>query len=181
MGTPGSPSPVKLIVGMIAADKTRFPVAVDRLTGSYGPPDCWSEEFPFDFTRYYEGEMGTGLRRRFVSFARLVDPGRLADIKCATNELERELGALRNGTVCRTINLDPGYLELAKLVLATTKNSAHRVYLGKGIYAEVTLQYRQHAFTALPWTYPDYRTTAYHRFFVEVRRRYHEQLRKSEP
>jgi len=178
MGTPANPQPVKLIVGMIAADPTRFTLAADRLTARYGPLDAWSDEFPFDFTRYYEAELGPGLRRRFVSFAELIEPGRLAEIKRVTNDLEQELAEVRDGETCRTINLDPGYLELSKLVLATTKNSAHRVYLGKGIYAEVTLQYRNQRFVPLPWTYADYRTADYHRFFLQVRRHYHEQLRE---
>jgi hypothetical protein len=112
------------------------------------------------------------LVRRIWSFEPLVDPGALAAIKLSTNDLERAWSV--DGR--RRVNLDPGYVSLSKLVLATTKNHGHRVYLRDGIYAEVTLRYREGAFCPWPWTYPDYATAAYCALFGQIRRRYVAQL-----
>ncbi len=147
------------------------------LTKSYGPVDAVSETWSFDFTDYYESEMGTGLLRQFVSFAELIDPGRLASIKVDTNALEERICyecGLPPGQ--RPVNLDPGYIELSKLVLATTKNGSHRVYLRDGIYAESTLHYRTGKWAAWPHTYADYASDRYHAFFEQVRGLYRGKL-----
>jgi hypothetical protein len=126
----------------------------------------------FDFTAYYESEMGANLLRKFIAFERPVSPADLAEIKLWTNGVEAsfsEAAASRRPPVRRPINLDPGYVTLSKLVLATTKDHAHRIYLDRGIYAEVTLRFLKGAFEPMPWTYPDYRTEAYRRFFEGVR------------
>jgi hypothetical protein len=180
MGTPQSPHPAKLIVGMLSARTETFDAAERRLVDSYGPVDLRGDEFPFDFTDYYEGEMGADLRRRFVSHEHLIDPGDLPDIKLQANALEAELAQSTGDGSRRAINLDPGYVDQAKLVLATTKDFAHRLYLSRGIYAEVTLRFRNGQFEPWEWTYPDYRTEGCRSFFLEVRRRYREQLRAAE-
>jgi hypothetical protein len=112
--------------------------------------------------------------RRIWAFERLVDPGTLAAIKLRTNELEMQWAEVDK----RKVNLDCGYVSMAKLVLATTKNHGHRIYLGNGIYAEVTLRYRDGVFQPWPWTYPDYATPQYCALFDEIRRIYVAQLRK---
>jgi hypothetical protein len=145
----------------------------------FGPADLESDPISFDFTEYYRDEMGEDLLRQFVSFADLIDPGRLASTKIRTNALERELAAEETGRWKRRVNLDPGYLTAANVVLATTKDFAHRVYLGQGIYAEVTLNFRKDGVTHFEWTYPDYRSGAYDAFFLNVRRRYLAAVRDS--
>jgi hypothetical protein len=177
MGAIRSPRPVNLICGLISNDPDLMARAVHILCKCYGPTDGQSELWPFDATDYYEAEMGADLKRRFVSFEQLVDPGRIAAVKIETNETEARIchdcGLMPDQ---RPINLDPGYVELSKLVLATTKNGSHRVYLRDGIYAESTLHYRTGQWTAWPWTYADYAAGHYHAFFEQVRCRYKAKL-----
>jgi len=147
--------------------------AVRLLIQYYGPTDEVSEFWPFDTTDYYELEMGENLQRQFVSFERLVNPEELAHIKRHTNEQEERLTydcGLAKGQ--RPVNLDPGYISLSKLVLATTKDYSHRIYLRDGVYAECTLHYEDGKWVPWPWTYPDYADTRYHPFFERVRERY---------
>jgi len=173
MGKPRTPQPVKLIVSAFAPDGALLAEAKAALHAEWGEIDFESDLLPFDHTTYYEAEFGRGLMRRIWAFERLADPGRLAAIKLCTNKLEQRW--CEDGK--RKVNLDSGYVSMSKLVLATTKNHGHRIYLGDGIYAEVTLQYREQAFRPWPWTYPDYATPEYCALFAEVRRRYIAQLR----
>lgn len=166
---------VKLIVGMFTAKPELFDIAEDRLSEEFGPIDFESELLPFDTTTYYAAEFGESLRRKFVSFAELIDPGEMAGIKLFTNALEMELAVSGK----RRINLDPGYLSLGKLVLATTKDRQHRIYLGQGIFAEVTLRFQKGSFRPWEWTYPDYRSQEYISIFNRIRRIYREQLRET--
>jgi hypothetical protein len=145
----------------------------------WGTIDFESALLPFTHTPYYAKEFGVGLVRRIWSFQNLIDPGELAAIKIRTNELEQR--STLDGQ--RRVNLDAGYVSLAKLVLATTKNHGHRIYIGKrpeavGIYAEVTLQYRNRAFRPWECTYPDYATPDYCTLFEAIRKQYVAQLRK---
>lgn len=173
MGKPHSPRPVKLIMGMISAHGELFEQACQQLVGRWGPVDISSSVFAFDLTDYYNAEMGTGLLRKFVSFQSLVDPQCLAACKLFTNQLETSFA--QRGQ--RRVNLDPGYLNECQLVLASTKNYAHRIYLGEGIYAELTLQYkRKGGWQDLPWTYPDYRLAITKDFLAQVRQQYKQQL-----
>jgi hypothetical protein len=170
------PQPVKLICGIIGGDEPLLARARDELQLRYGPADVISEIWPFDFTDYYGPQMGKGLLRQFLAFGRLIDPGRLADIKRDTNAIEAAfmnrdaslLPATHASQPARPINLDPGYLTPAKLVLASAKNFAHRVYLGGGIYAEVTLLYRG-GWQKLDWTFPDYASGRYSAFMTDAR------------
>jgi hypothetical protein len=176
MGKPRTAQPVKLIVGLLSWDVDLLRRARHLLVRAYGPADLESEIWPFDQTDYYAAEMGPDLCRWFLSFDRLIRPDELAEIKRNTNELERQIAddcllADRQ----RPVNLDPGYISLAKLVLATTKDRSHRLYLGAGIYGEVTLHYSEGAWQVWPWTYPDYRKPEYHAFFERVRERYRAQ------
>jgi hypothetical protein len=122
--------------------------------------------FPFSFTNYYEEEMGTGLWKAVRIFSAPRDPQDLAEIKLQTNAIEAALAAPGGK---RRVNLDPGYLTLAKVVLATTKDFSHRIYLRGGVYAEVTLSARDGAFQPHPWTYPDYRQESVRQFFWKAR------------
>ena len=147
-----------------------------RLVKAYGAVDHRSPIIPFDFTDYYNSQMGDLIDRVFFSFERLIEADQLPEIKRQTNELEIEMAPLLE-TVKRPVNLDPGYLEHAKVVLASTKNFYHRIYLGKGIFGEVTMHFKNNTFQFFPWTYPDYQSKDYQEFFLKVRQIYRSQLR----
>ncbi len=170
MAEPRPPQPVTAICGILAADEKALTEAAAALALAFGPFRLASPALPFTFTRYYEPEMGPNLLRQYVAFRKPVDPGSLAAIKLQTNALEQELAARLASRVPRPVNLDPGYVDAARLVLATTKDYAHRVYIGEGIHAEVTLAWRDGGFEPQAWTYPDYRSEPALAFFNEVRR-----------
>ncbi len=169
MGTIQPPPPVKLVCPTLAADERCFERAETLLQERFGPLDLTSPTWDFDYTDYYRNEMGAGLKRRIYSFRRLIDPAGLAEIKKFTNAGEQTITEDCNRASGRVINLDPGYISSGKLVLATTKDHAHRIYLGEGIFAEVTLVWRGDGFQPLDTTYPDYRTEGYRDFFALVR------------
>jgi len=174
------PAPVKLVVGMLSTDESVFGWAERAMEALWGPIDITSEVMEFSKSHYYEKEMGPGVRRKFVSFAELIEPGILAQIKHQSNDLEGQCAASKAGKalgVLRPVNLDPGYLAPSKLVLATTKNYSHRIYIGEGMYAEATLQYHGGRWASWPYTYPDYAGGSYDEFLTAVRRRLLEQKR----
>jgi hypothetical protein len=173
---PIEPLPAKLILGLILAQEAPVVAVRQQLEAAYGRIDLETALLPFVATRFYEREMGPALQRLFWSFEALIRPDTLAGIKRETNAVERTFALNTGQGWCRRVNLDPGYLDLAKLVLATTKDRQHRLYLGQGIYAEVTLRYTRGRFVPWEWTYPDYRIPEYVAFFDAVRRRYRQQL-----
>lgn len=168
---------MKLIAGILACDEQVLSAARTGLESALGEIDLVSDVWPFDQTGYYADEIGPRILRQFVSFTQLIDPGELADIKHRTNALEQGLAKSLALLFPRPVNLDPGIIEPSKLVLATTKNYSHRIYIGKKMYAEVTLVYDKGAWRTLPHTYPDYRSPQYFEFFTKVRGRLLEQLR----
>ena len=174
MAAPSDPPPVKLFCGMIVSQTDLFDPAQAALEEAFGPVDLASDVFDFDLTHYYDKQMGSPLYRRFVCFADVADPSTLAEAKLKTHAIEAEFAA-RYNFAPRPINLDVGYIELAKLVLASMKNFAHRVYLSGGVYAEVTLLYRKGRWEALEWTFSDFASGRYDAFLTDVRRRLHEQ------
>jgi hypothetical protein len=161
-------APAKLVCGILTADEALVRTSEERLAELFGPIDLRGPRIPFGWTDYYEAEMGAGLSRGFVSFERLVDPTRLAEIKIRTNALEADLGgpALAGR---RRVNLDPGCLSRAALIMATTKDFAHRVPLRDGIYAHLEVLMTRAGFKRLEWTYPDFRTPDYEPFFMKAR------------
>lgn len=180
MARPKPFAPVNLVCGVIHGDPRHYDLARDRLAGRYGRIDLESPPFPFDLTGYYEAGMGVGLARRFMSFADLIDPQDLAEIKFATNALEREIGPPA-GEGSRLVNLDPGYVSASALVMATAKAFAHRIPLRDGIYAHLELLFTRTGARVLEWTYPDMRREPCREFFVSVRRSYLERLRAGGP
>jgi len=166
----------KFIVGILAIDEELLPVARELITEQLGVIDLCSPVWPFSSTKYYAEEMSDTLYRQFVSLAQPDDPARLVDLKLRSNRAELADAESRGRGQRRAINPDPGYITPAKLVLATTKDYSHRVHLGRGIYAETTLQFHAGCWEAWPWTYPDYADSTYHGFFVQVRKRLLEQL-----
>ena len=175
MGMARLPAPVKLVASLLTGNPDLLGRAQAVLTALFGAADFESELLPFDHTNYYESEFGPGLQRRIVAFARLVDPASLPAIKQQTNDVEGSLAEQGR----RRVNIDPGYVSLSKLVLATTKDHAHRLYLGQGIYGEVTMTYQGGRFRPWPWTYPDYATEQYCALFGQIRERYRAQLREN--
>jgi hypothetical protein len=174
------PKPVKLIVGILASNYHCLHAAAESVTGKLGEADLTSEVWPFDKTDYYRDQTGPRILRQFLSFERLIDPGKLAKIKLRTNKLERKLAKSLAIPLPRPVNLDPGFVEPSKLVLATTKNYSHRIYIGGKIYAEVTLIYDRGRWRALEHSYPDYRQQCYFDFFDKVRARLLDQLKSVE-
>jgi hypothetical protein len=168
MSLPRPPQPAKLVIGVLLRDRALFPGVSAELEGAFGAPDLVSRWFSFDYTRYYERELGAPLRRRVLAFKALVEQERLAEIKLATNAIEQSRAA--GGR--RTVNIDPGYLLLERFVLASGKNYAHRIYVGRGIYADLTLLFQSGDFRALPWTYPDYLDHPLRRFLIAVRQKF---------
>ncbi|MFO7709145.1 MAG: DUF4416 family protein [Desulfobacterales bacterium] len=168
MSHPLPPKPAKLVVGVLAGDRALLAELSARLAGRFGPPDLVSQWFPFGYTAYYEPEMGAPLWRRVLAFTGLIAQDGLAQIKLETNALEQDyrVGGRRR------VNIDPGYLLLERFVLATGKNFSHRIYIGYGIYADLTLLYRRGGFHPLPWTYPDYADAPLLGFLQRVRRKY---------
>jgi hypothetical protein len=178
MAEPSTPDPVLLVVAAFSRHADALARGRAELEREYGPAGIVAEPFLFDETGYYEPTMGPGLLKQFLAFRDLVRPDGLAMIKLRTNALESQLAGLGRFPEVRPLNLDPGVLSLGKLVLATTKDQAHRIYLRDGIFAEVTLRYHDGAFEPWPWTYADYRRPEVHAFLRAARAYYRERLRE---
>ena len=170
------PAPVKLFIGILASDASSFKMAEEKLASIFGAIDLKTnaQGIPFTFTDYYTKEMGNNVKRFFLSFEKPIKPDDITGIKIKTNNLEEAIAGEASTKASRPINLDPGYLTPSKIILATTKDYAHRIYLKDGIYAETTLQYRtsKGGFQAMAWTYPDYCTKEYLDFFNQMRKIY---------
>jgi hypothetical protein len=177
MSTPSPPRPVKLIVSLLAAEKELIADAAGELSRTYGVIDFMSRCIPFTMTGYYREEMGEHLIRRFITFKDLFPPETLPEVKKHTDCLE---GNYRNDAGGRRINLDPGYIALEHLILATNKKFTHRPYLENGVYADLTLIYRDKSFRPLEWTYPDYASDEIIEVLNRLRERYRLQLQEGE-
>ena len=168
------PTQVKLIASLFSSNEALIEKVIEQMQRYFGKVDWVSEKLLFNRTRYYEKEMGWPLYRRFLSFAKLISADSLPDVKLETNRCENTHSA----DARRMINIDPGYISPERLVLATGKNYIHRVYLTKGIYADLTLVFHAGTFTPLVWTYPDYADVRVISYFNTVRNDYLENLRK---
>ncbi len=168
MSIPSKPDSAKLVIGIFTNNESLFPDIATKLSENFGLPDIISEWMPFDYTQYYEPEMGHGLRRRMLSFDGLIEQDDLVQIKHFTNSLEQDY--VTDGK--RTVNIDPGYMLMSRFVLATGKDFTHRIYIGEGIYADLTLLYKSGDFRTLPWTYPDYADSIMFLFLKGVRNKY---------
>lgn len=169
MGTSHEPSPAALTVGITFADREALDTALEMLRCDYGPVEFASPEFIFDMTDYYIPEMGENLRKQFFCFRDPIRLEMLPGIKHRTNDIEMRLARMEAGVIHRRVNLDPGYVTLAKLVLATTKDYSHRVYIGDGMYAETTLRFVRGVFAPFETTYPDHQTPLALEFFNAAR------------
>jgi hypothetical protein len=172
MSTAKEADHVKLISSIFSPREDLIETAMGRLEEMFGPLDWKSAGLFFDRTRYYEKEMGWPLFRRFVSFRDLIRPESIVEVKLRTNELEKAF--VREGK--RSVNIDPGYICMERLVLVTGKNYTHRIYLSKGIYADLTLVFQKGGFRSLPWTYRDYGDEDLIEQFNGIRAKYKAQL-----
>jgi hypothetical protein len=177
MGRPTDPKPAKYFVGLLSSDIQVLDSVETDLKASLGRIDGRSETLPWDLSSFYEKEMGRGLLRRFVSFRPLISPGNLAAVKHQTQRIEEEYASSALEGSARRVNVDPGYLDAGKVVLASTKSAAHRIYLNSGIYGEITLLYYDGAFQSFSYTYRDYQWPETVAFLTSVRLAYLDQLR----
>jgi hypothetical protein len=177
MAQPKDFAPVKLVCGVIYKEDAFYHEARQRLEAEWGTVDSESPAFPFDLTGYYEDEMGPGLSRRFMSFGTLVPPESLPERKLRTIGLEEAL-RLERGAAGRPVNIDPGYLTASAVVMATAKDFAHRIPLGRGIFAHLEFLFTRTGVRTLDWTYPDLRREACQAYFRSVRELYLARLRE---
>lgn len=173
MSNPSAAEDVKLISSLFSSQASLIDRVIIEMEGLFGHTDWISPTLFFDRTKYYEKEMGWPLHRRFVSFKTLVRPQDIVEIKRKTNILEKKES--QDGK--RKINIDPGYVALERLVLATGKNYTHRIYLSEGIYADLTLIFQKGSFSPLAWTYRDYSDSKIIGYFNAVREKYKRQIR----
>jgi len=155
----------KLIIAVLISREDFSEKLIMRLENNFGPIDYKSDMLNFNYTNYYDDEMGTNIKRFFLSFQNLISPDKLPDIKILTNTIENSFGEGAR----RPINLDPGILSMKSFILATTKDNGHRIPLQKGIYGEVTLLFVNKKFQALPWTYVDYQSEEYSKVLKKIR------------
>jgi len=175
MSEPQPSDAVKLVASLFSGDTRLLGDAIKAMSERYGEADFISATSPFAYTDYYEKEFGVSLIRRFVAFKQLIRPEALPDVKIWTNALEKRYTTEGR----RGVNIDPGYLAKAHLILATGKGYTHRPYLREGIYADLTLIYRDKSFHPLPWTYPDYAGGEMIGMLTRIRERYLLQLKEN--
>lgn len=164
---------VKLVSGLLSADSQLLESSKKILQKYYGPIDLESSIVPFDFTNYYDKELGSGILRQFVSFSKLICPESISKIKLNTIHIEKKKFSVDCN---RKVNIDPGFIALDKLVVVTTKDATYRVYLGRKIYAQSMLYFQDKTYNDWPWTYQDYKTEIAIKFFNNVREIYRKQL-----
>lgn len=171
---PIPPIPVKLLSGILHTDLACLAKALEILSSRFGPVDYMSRDFPFDQTDYYRPEMGSPIARRFISFGPLVQPDEIARIKIDCNGIEEDLA--KGGS--RKVNLDPGYMDFDKVVLASAKYNGDKIYLRDGIWGDLTLRYKFKHFEPYPWSFPDFKSGAYLEVFDAIRRIYKKQMKQ---
>ncbi|MCP4451689.1 MAG: DUF4416 family protein [Planctomycetes bacterium] len=170
------PARVKLIIGILAANEHCMAQAVEAVAQTFGAIDLTSDTWAFTQTHNYDQETGPNILRAFVAIDQPIHPGKLAQIKHQTNDIEKALAQSLTEHAIRPVNLDPGIVEPSKLVLASTKNFSHRIYIGENMFAEITLIFDKGQWCFTPYTYPDYQTPHYLAFFSQVRERIKGQL-----
>ncbi len=176
MGNVRETRPVLLLLAMFSRYERALAWARQRAVSAWGEIALESERFAFHETRFYEQAMGSDLQKQLMVFETLINPSRLPQLKLQTNEWEQQYAAEPSVPEPRPLNLDPGYLTEAKLILASTKDRDHRIYVGEGIFAENTLFYQAGVWQNRPWTYPDYQRADYHQFLTRCRDYYRRRL-----
>ena len=170
---PGIANPVKYFVGALYSSEALLEKSVRLLSGRFSPIDLVSHSFPFDNTDYYDTEMGTPIFRKFFSFSDLISPGFLAEAKLITNDIEDSLTVENK----RKVNLDIGYMDYDKVVLGSAKYGIHKVYLDKGIYADMALHYEKGNYSPYLWAFMDFKFPDYYPFFLKMRIIYKGQIK----
>lgn len=157
--------PVKLLLALLWVDTRSRDAALEQLEIRWGAMDFSGGDHPFDVTDYYEAEMGPSLQKRLVSFSRMIPPESLPEVKLACNRIEEKLA--RRGR--RRVNLDAGYLDHSKVVLASMKFAGQKIHLGRGVYADLMSRYRSGRYRPLEWAFPDFRDGRYDRDLARIR------------
>jgi hypothetical protein len=165
---PSDPPRVNLFAGVLYSDAGILEKALGLLESRFGEIDYRSPSVPFDVTDYYAAEMGSPIGRIFISFGPLIFPSEIARIKIETNGIEDSLAV--DGK--RKVNLDCGYLDYDKAVLASAKYNGQKIYLDSGIWADLTLHYEKKEYHPYPWSFPDFKSGRYNGFFLAIRRKY---------
>ncbi len=165
MGRRRTPQKVVPFTGIIKRKDFTSDDFIDMLKDVFCEEVIFSEIIPFSHTEYYKEEMGENLERLWIGFLTILSPENSHLWKVITNSIENLFK--RDGK--RQVNIDPGYVSLNGVVLFTTKNYTHRLYMGNGIYGELTLFYRKGSFHPFEWTYPDYREKVALDFFCKLR------------
>ena len=173
---PSEPIPVKLFCGVLYSDEQLLNDSRLLLVEKYGEIDYQGDQFNFEISEYYRTEMGWPIYRRFWAFETLINPNEIARVKIECNEIEDRLAVAGN----RKVNLDPGYLDYDKIVLASAKYNGQKIYLDYGIYADLTLRYEKGEYYPYPWSFPDFKEGQYNQTFLRIREIYKVQLKKGE-
>lgn len=174
MAEPSAPEAVKFFVALLWGDAAALPEAYARLLERFGAIDYEGPDRDFDLTNYYEAEMGMNLQRRLIAFAALRGPDELVQAKLACNEIEDGVG----GSHGRRVNLDLGFLDHNKIVLASAKGAGQKIYLGNGIYADLVARYADGRYQPFAWTFPDFKDGRYDFELGELRRLYLRQIKE---
>ncbi|MFQ5628301.1 MAG: DUF4416 family protein [bacterium] len=174
MARPIEPTPVKLFSAILYSDEQKLPQTKEILIKKFGPIDYTSPSFPFEHSDYYAAEMGAPIERIFYSFRELINPGDLAKIKCTTNEIEQLLATANK----RPVNIDAGYLDYGKVVLASMKFHNQKIYLSDGVYADMNLLYEKGHFKPFEWTFPDFGDGIYEKVLLHIRNKYKADIRR---
>ncbi|MBN2588166.1 MAG: DUF4416 family protein [Candidatus Fermentibacteraceae bacterium] len=176
MSGPVEPLPVALMVSVIYSDADVLVKARTALEEEFGEVAMSSEPFPFDRSDYYRDEMGESLERVWLCFRRTADPSLLPALKRSCHRIERDLSQ-EDGN--RMVNIDPGYLDYGKLVLASFKEAPDKIYMGNGVWAHTCLRYGHGSFTAPDHSFPDFRDGRFNDFMMEARRSYRRMIRSA--
>ena len=171
---PAEPDKVKFLCGILYSDEQLLEKAIQLLTGRFGSIDFRSLDFPFNLTDYYIPEMGGPIYRLFVAFEKLVHPGSLAQIKGDTNRIENQISIQGK----RKVNIDSGYMDYDKIVLASAKYNGQKIYLNNGIWADLTMHFKSGQFECYPWSFPDFKLGIYNSVFLNIRRIYKQQMQR---
>ncbi len=165
---------VKFLITILFSDSEKLRIAINELENSFGEIDFQSEYFIFDSSDYYQEEMGSEIKRVFLSFLQLRPPDILVEAKKKSTEIEQKLAVEGK----RKVNIDPGYMDYSKLVLATHKGGGCKIYLKDGVWADLIMRYEKGRFLPFPWTFPDFASGRYSEVLLRIRSIYKNQKRQ---
>jgi hypothetical protein len=168
------PLPVKYFVAVLYREPPALDHARDLIAAAWGVLDIEGADHPFNVTDYYQPEMGPGLMRRLLAIGALYAPTLLVEMKLRCNGIEDQLAVAGK----RTVNLDAGYLDHNKVLLASAKEAGQKIYLDKGIYADLAGRYKAGKYQPFEWSFPDFRDGRYDAELLKMRARYLEQIRE---